>query len=90
MSQVWFITGSSRGIGRALAEAVLAAGHQLVATARNPKRLSDLVERYSDRVRAVALDVTDEPAALAAESSFTIEWMRDMAFSPECRCRGVV
>jgi NAD(P)-dependent dehydrogenase (short-subunit alcohol dehydrogenase family) len=45
MSQVWFITGSSRGIGRALAEAVLAAGHRLVATARNPKQLSDLVER---------------------------------------------
>jgi NAD(P)-dependent dehydrogenase (short-subunit alcohol dehydrogenase family) len=69
MSQVWFITGSSRGIGRALAEAVLAAGHRLVATARNPKQLSDLVERYGDRVRAVALDVTDEEAALAAVQS---------------------
>ena len=66
MSQVWLITGSSRGIGRALAEAVLAAGHQLVATARNPKQLSDLVERYGERVRAVALDVTDERAATAA------------------------
>jgi NAD(P)-dependent dehydrogenase (short-subunit alcohol dehydrogenase family) len=66
MSQVWFITGSSRGIGRALADAVLAAGHRLVATARSPKQLSDLVERYGDRVRTVALDVTDERAALAA------------------------
>src|SRR5271154_6521460 len=69
MSQVWFITGSSRGIGRALAEAVLAAGHRLVATARNPKQLSDLVDRYGDRARAVALDVTDERAALAAVQS---------------------
>jgi NAD(P)-dependent dehydrogenase (short-subunit alcohol dehydrogenase family) len=69
MSQVWFITGSSRGLGRALAEAVLAAGHRLVATARNPKQLTDLVERYGDRIRAVALDVTDEPAALAAVQS---------------------
>src|SRR5271154_5103766 len=69
MSQVWFITGSSRGIGRALAEAALAAGHRLVATARNPKQLSDLVERYGDRVRAIALDVTDERAALAAVQS---------------------
>jgi NAD(P)-dependent dehydrogenase (short-subunit alcohol dehydrogenase family) len=69
MSQVWFITGSSRGIGRALAEAVLAAGHRLVATARNPTQLSDLVERYGDRVRAVALDVTDEQAALTAVQS---------------------
>jgi NAD(P)-dependent dehydrogenase (short-subunit alcohol dehydrogenase family) len=57
------ITGSSRGIGRALAEAVLSGGHQLVATARNPAQLADLVERYGDRVRAVALDVTDARAA---------------------------
>src|SRR5579863_598466 len=65
-TQVWLITGSSRGLGRALAEAVLAAGHKLVATARNPKQLSPLVERYGDQVRAVALDVTDERAAAAA------------------------
>ena len=62
-SQVWLITGSSRGLGRALAEAVLAAGHQLVATARNPAQLADLVRRYGHQVRAVALDVTDERAA---------------------------
>ena len=62
MKQVWLITGSSRGLGRALAEAVLAAGHQLVATARKPEQLSDLVERYGEQVRAVALDVTDETA----------------------------
>jgi NAD(P)-dependent dehydrogenase (short-subunit alcohol dehydrogenase family) len=36
MTQIWLITGSSRGLGRALAEAVLAAGHKLLATARNP------------------------------------------------------
>lgn len=66
MSQVWLITGSSRGLGRALAEAVLGAGHQLVATARDPKQLADLVERYGDRVRAVPLDVTDEHAATMA------------------------
>src|SRR6202521_278978 len=66
---VWLITGSSRGLGRALAEAVLAAGHKLVATARDPKQLSDLVERYRGQVRAVALDVTDERAATAAMQS---------------------
>jgi len=65
-NQVWLITGSSRGLGRALAEALLAAGHKLVATARNPKQLSPLVERYGDQVLAVALDVTDERAAAAA------------------------
>ena len=65
-TQVWLITGSSRGLGRALAEAVLAAGHKLLATARNPNQLSDLVERHGGNIRAVALDVTDERAAIAA------------------------
>src|SRR5438270_8561175 len=63
MSQAWLITGSFRGLGRALAEAVLAGGHKLVATARNPAQLADLVERYGDQVRSVALDVTDARAA---------------------------
>jgi NAD(P)-dependent dehydrogenase (short-subunit alcohol dehydrogenase family) len=63
MSKVWLITGSSRGLGHALAEAVLARGDSLVATARNPVQLTDLAERYGERVRAVALDVTDEAAA---------------------------
>jgi NAD(P)-dependent dehydrogenase (short-subunit alcohol dehydrogenase family) len=63
MSKVWLITGSSRGLGRALAEAVLAEGHKLVATARNPAQLADFVERYPEQVRTVALDVTDEGAA---------------------------
>jgi NAD(P)-dependent dehydrogenase (short-subunit alcohol dehydrogenase family) len=66
MSRTWLITGSSRGLGRALAEAVLADGHRLVATARNPDDVADLVERYPDRARAVALDVTDRAQAAAA------------------------
>ncbi|WP_066945657.1 oxidoreductase [Streptomyces lushanensis] len=66
MSQVWFITGSSRGLGRAIAEAALAAGHRVVATARKPDQLDDLVATYGERVRAVALDVTDADAARAA------------------------
>src|SRR5882762_5204241 len=63
MSKVWLITGSSRGLGRALAEAVLATGDRLDATARNPAQLADLVERYRDRICAVALNVTDDRAA---------------------------
>ena len=66
MSQPWLITGSSRGIGRALANAVLAAGHRLVATARDPSRLTDLDERFGDLVRIEALDVTNPAAAEAA------------------------
>jgi NAD(P)-dependent dehydrogenase (short-subunit alcohol dehydrogenase family) len=64
--QVWLITGSSRGLGRALAQAVLDKGHKLVATARNPAQLADLAGRYDDQVRTVALDVTDEQAADSA------------------------
>ncbi|MBZ5667427.1 MAG: SDR family NAD(P)-dependent oxidoreductase [Acidobacteriia bacterium] len=63
MSKVWLITGSSRGLGRALATAVLEAGNKLIATARNPAQLSDLVARRGDQVRTVALDVTDRRAA---------------------------
>jgi NAD(P)-dependent dehydrogenase (short-subunit alcohol dehydrogenase family) len=63
MNQVWLITGSSRGLGRQLAEAVLAEGHRLLATARDPSQLADLVDRYGARIRAFALDVTDEQAA---------------------------
>lgn len=66
MTSTWLITGSSRGLGRALAEAVLAAGHRLVATARNPDSLHDLVERFPETVRTVALDVTDPAAAQRA------------------------
>jgi NAD(P)-dependent dehydrogenase (short-subunit alcohol dehydrogenase family) len=63
VSKVWLITGSSRGLGRALADAVLADGNRLVATARKPAELADLAERYGDQVRTVALDVTDGNAA---------------------------
>jgi len=66
MSKVWLVTGSANGLGRDIAEAALAAGDRLVATARNPKQLDDLVARYGEKVRAVALDVTDAIAAKAA------------------------
>ena len=69
MTRVWLITGSSRGLGRALAEATLVAGHRLVATARDPARLADLVERYPDQIRPFALDVTDPHAACDAVSA---------------------
>ncbi|HEX4247876.1 MAG TPA: SDR family NAD(P)-dependent oxidoreductase [Pseudonocardia sp.] len=66
MSKVFLVTGSSRGLGRSIAEAVLEAGNQLVGTARNPRQLDDLVAKYGDQVRAVALDVTDPAAAADA------------------------
>lgn len=66
VNHTWFITGSSRGFGRALAVAALEAGDHVVATARKPEQLDDLVQQYGDRVLPVALDVTDRSAAVAA------------------------
>jgi NAD(P)-dependent dehydrogenase (short-subunit alcohol dehydrogenase family) len=66
MAKAWLITGSSRGLGRALAEAVLAAGDDLVATARNTSGLEDLADRYPAQVILWPLDVTDYLAAEAA------------------------
>lgn len=57
--KVWFITGTSSGFGRLLAEEVLEQGGKVVATARKPEVLADLTEKYPDAVRAVKLDVTD-------------------------------
>ena len=64
--KTWFISGSSRGIGRAIAEAALAAGDQVVATARDVGRLEPLLGRFAERLRFATLDVTDEAAAQAA------------------------
>jgi NADP-dependent 3-hydroxy acid dehydrogenase YdfG len=58
-NKVWFITGTSSGFGRALAEEVLAKGDKVVATARKPEVLRDLVDKYPDTARAVKLDVTN-------------------------------
>jgi NAD(P)-dependent dehydrogenase (short-subunit alcohol dehydrogenase family) len=66
MSKVWLVTGSASGLGRNIAEAVLASGDRLVATARDPRQLEDLVKGSGERVRAASLDVTDETAAHAA------------------------
>jgi NAD(P)-dependent dehydrogenase (short-subunit alcohol dehydrogenase family) len=73
MTQVWLITGSSRGLGRALTAAVLAAGHRVVATARDPKSLQDLA---GERLRTFALDVTDPAAARAAVEFAVAEFGR--------------
>ncbi len=67
-SKVWFITGTSRGFGRVWAEAALARGDRVAATARDVKSLASLAERYGDRVAALPLDVTDRNAVFRAVS----------------------
>jgi NAD(P)-dependent dehydrogenase (short-subunit alcohol dehydrogenase family) len=76
MSKVFLVTGSSRGLGRQIVEKALVAGHRVVATARRPEQLADLVERYGSRVRAVELDVTDPEAARGAVAVAVAEFGR--------------
>ncbi|HTE34685.1 MAG TPA: SDR family NAD(P)-dependent oxidoreductase, partial [Chryseolinea sp.] len=66
MKKVWFITGSARGLGRSLTEAVLAKGDLVAATARNPEQLKDLADKYDDCIYPVTLDVTDKTQIAAA------------------------
>jgi NAD(P)-dependent dehydrogenase (short-subunit alcohol dehydrogenase family) len=63
MPKTWLVTGSSRGLGRALCTAALDRGDNVVATARRPADLRDLEDAYGDRVRTVALDVSDPAEA---------------------------
>jgi NAD(P)-dependent dehydrogenase (short-subunit alcohol dehydrogenase family) len=65
-AKVWFITGTSKGFGRVWAEAALARGDRVAATARDVKTLAPLVERYGDNVAAITLDVTDKAKVEAA------------------------
>ena len=56
-SSVWFITGCSTGLGRALAERVLQKGDRCVATARKREQIEDLAAKFPDTARALTLDV---------------------------------
>jgi len=73
-SKVWFVTGTSSGFGRSIVEEAIARGDRVVATARDPRALDDVVALAPDRVHAVRLDVTRpadiEPAVAAAIERF--------------------
>ncbi|TDD01917.1 SDR family NAD(P)-dependent oxidoreductase [Nonomuraea diastatica] len=62
MSKVWFVTGSSRGLGRNFVEAALSRGDKVAATARTTASLDDLAAAYGEAVLALELDVTDKAA----------------------------
>lgn len=64
--RTWFITGASRGLGRAFTEAVLAAGKKVVAASRDTGPLTGLAEKYPDRLALLTLDVADRRAVFAA------------------------
>ena len=82
MSQVWMITGSSRGLGRALAEAVLAAGHRLAATARDPKQLADLTHR-------ITLWADETPSRVPLTDFYDTESGRQMGFQARSVVGGI-
>jgi NAD(P)-dependent dehydrogenase (short-subunit alcohol dehydrogenase family) len=71
---VWFITGCSKGFGRAIAEQALSSGYRVTATARQNKDVADIVANYPDTALAVELEVTKpdqiEAAVAAAEKRF--------------------
>jgi NAD(P)-dependent dehydrogenase (short-subunit alcohol dehydrogenase family) len=70
--EVWFITGTSSGFGRCIAEEVIARGGRVVATARDPRSLAELVALAPDRVHAVRLDVT-KPTEIESALASAIE-----------------
>ncbi|UCH46969.1 MAG: SDR family NAD(P)-dependent oxidoreductase [Betaproteobacteria bacterium] len=63
---VWFVTGCSTGLGRALAQRVLEHGHRAVVTARNIEQISDIVADYAETALAIGLDVNDHAQVDAA------------------------
>jgi NAD(P)-dependent dehydrogenase (short-subunit alcohol dehydrogenase family) len=63
--KVWFVTGAGRGMGVDIARAALAAGHAVVATGRNPEKVTEAVGATDDLL-AVKLDITEPADAEAA------------------------
>lgn len=78
----WFVTGASTGIGRAVVEQLLDAGHRVAATARRPETLADLAAAHGDRVWMAQLDVTDTAATRATvDRAFAEVGTIDVIFS---------
>ncbi|SHV32472.1 short-chain dehydrogenase/reductase SDR [Mycobacteroides abscessus subsp. abscessus] len=76
MSHVFLISGASRGLGRAIAEAALAAGHHVVAGVRSVSALDDLAAREPESLAVVPLDVTDDEQVRTAVDTAIRRWGR--------------
>jgi NAD(P)-dependent dehydrogenase (short-subunit alcohol dehydrogenase family) len=73
---VWFITGCSTGFGRELAKILIARGYRVVATARDPQKIADLVADHAADTLALALDVEKQPQIEAAVKATTQKFGR--------------
>ncbi len=76
MSNVWFVTGSSTGFGRALVTCALAAGERIIATARHPQQLEDLAAQFPETLRAMPLDVTRDEQVKSVVAEAAQVWGR--------------
>jgi NAD(P)-dependent dehydrogenase (short-subunit alcohol dehydrogenase family) len=76
MSKVWFVTGSSRGLGREFVEAALSRGDKVAATARSTASFDTLVAEHGDAVLPLAMDVTDKAAVFEAVKRATEQFGR--------------
>ena len=74
-AKVWFITGASRGIGLEVARAALDRGDAVVATARKPSAVEDVLGRH-ERLLSLALDVNQELQAQAAADAAVAKFGR--------------
>jgi NAD(P)-dependent dehydrogenase (short-subunit alcohol dehydrogenase family) len=88
-SRVWLVTGASSGFGRAISEAALAAGDDVVAAVRRPQAVADLVESAPGRVTAIGLDVTDAERIEAAVAE-AIAWRGHLDVLVNNAGRGLV
>jgi NAD(P)-dependent dehydrogenase (short-subunit alcohol dehydrogenase family) len=75
-SRVWFVTGASRGLGRAFTEAALAAGDRVAGAARDISPLDELGARHPGQLLALRLDVTDRAAVFDAVEKVTAHFGR--------------
>jgi NAD(P)-dependent dehydrogenase (short-subunit alcohol dehydrogenase family) len=72
--KVWFITGTSSGFGKLLAEYLVTLGANLVATARDVSKLKELEESAPELVQRLTLDVTSESSVKGAVDDAIARW----------------
>jgi NADP-dependent 3-hydroxy acid dehydrogenase YdfG len=76
MCKIWFVTGATRGLGRAWVEAALKRGDKIAATARKAEDLADLKSTYGDAFLPLVIDLTNREAVSGAVASAVAKFGR--------------